>query len=124
MSPGGLRPSTLLLGQGGSPREWGKNNFCFFQTAETGSRTPNSGVKGSGANHHPRAPVLWTVETMYQTEFIILFWNQADVGNTMWLVNTPSKHETLTQCWPTICDAGPASNQHWYNASCFVGCVQ
>ena len=34
----------------------GKNIFCFFQTAETGNRTPNSGVKGSGANHYPRAP--------------------------------------------------------------------
>ena len=35
---------------------WGRNIFCFFQTAETGNRTPNSGVKGSGANHYPRAP--------------------------------------------------------------------
>ena len=26
------------------------------QTAETGNRAPNSGVKGSGANHYPRAP--------------------------------------------------------------------
>ena len=34
----------------------GKKQFCFFQTAETGNRTPNSGVKGSGANHYPRAP--------------------------------------------------------------------
>ena len=33
----------------------GKKHFCFFQTAETGNRTPNSGVKGSGANHYPRA---------------------------------------------------------------------
>ena len=39
-------------------RGWGRNNFCFFQTAETGHRTPNSGVKGSGANHYPRAPAL------------------------------------------------------------------
>ena len=30
----------------------------LFQTAETGNRTPNSGVKGSGANHYPRAPAL------------------------------------------------------------------
>ena len=37
-------------------RGWGRNIFCFFQTAETGSQTPNSGVKGSGANHYPRAP--------------------------------------------------------------------
>ena len=36
-------------------RGWGRNIFCFFQTAETGNRTPNSGVKGSGANHYPRA---------------------------------------------------------------------
>ena len=36
----------------------GKKYFCSFQTAETGNRTPNSGVKGSGANHHPRAPAL------------------------------------------------------------------
>ena len=33
-----------------------KKHFCFFQTAETGNRTLNSGVKGSGANHYPRAP--------------------------------------------------------------------
>ena len=37
--------------------EWmGKKHFCFFQTAETGKRTPNSSVKGSGADHYPRAP--------------------------------------------------------------------
>ena len=37
-------------------RGWGRNIFCFFETAETGNRTPNSVVKGSGANHYPRAP--------------------------------------------------------------------
>ena len=35
----------------------GEKHFCFFQTAETGNRTPNSGVKGSGANY-TRAPAL------------------------------------------------------------------
>ena len=39
-------------------RGWGRNIFCFFENAETGNRTPNSGVKGSGANHYPRAPAL------------------------------------------------------------------
>ena len=39
-------------------RGWGRNIFCFFQTAESGNRTPNSGVKGSGANHYLRAPAL------------------------------------------------------------------
>ena len=47
-------------------RGWGRNMFCFFQTAETGNRTPNSGVEGSGANHYPRAPAFekskeWTI---------------------------------------------------------------
>ena len=41
-------------------RGWGRNIFCFFETAETGNRTPNSGVKGSGANHYPRAPAHCT----------------------------------------------------------------
>ena len=40
----------------------GKKHFCFFQTAETGNRTPDSGVKGSGANHYPRAPAQETEE--------------------------------------------------------------
>ena len=35
-----------------------KKHLCFFQTAETGNRTPDSSVKGSSANHYPRAPAL------------------------------------------------------------------
>ena len=26
----------------------------------------------------------------------------------------------LAQCWPTVCDADPVSNQHWFNASCLL----
>ena len=56
--PGGLRPSTLPLGHGGSPQYWLSHvdgeETSFFQTAETGNRTPNSGVKGSGANHYSK----------------------------------------------------------------------
>ena len=37
-------------------RRWGRNIFCFFQTAETGNRTLNFGVKGSGTNHYPTGP--------------------------------------------------------------------
>ena len=56
-SPGGLRPSTLPLGHNTDFHTWmGKTHFCFFQIAETGKRTPNSGAKGSGANRYPRAP--------------------------------------------------------------------
>ena len=40
--------------------EWmGKKHFCSFQTAETGKRTPNFTMKGSGANHYPRAPAQY-----------------------------------------------------------------
>ena len=54
---GGLRPRTLPLGHGGSPQflRVGGEDFFFFQT-ETGTLTPNSNVKGSGANHHPGIP--------------------------------------------------------------------
>ena len=45
-------------------RGWGRNMFCFFQTAETGNRTPNSGVRGSGANHYPRGPARREVDSM------------------------------------------------------------
>ena len=51
-SPGGLKVSTLPLGHGGSPQYWvshvdGKKHLCFFQTAETGSRTPNLAWKAA-----------------------------------------------------------------------------
>ena len=56
------------------PRGWGRNIFCFFQTAETGNRTPNSGVKGSGANHYPRAPALrggYSSTCAFETYYLI-----------------------------------------------------
>ena len=47
----------------------GKKHFCFFQTAATGNRTPNSGVKGSGANHHPRAPAHFLTVKLFNWNF-------------------------------------------------------
>ena len=64
-SPGGLRPSTLPLGHGGSPHYWlahvGKNHFLFLSNRRDREPSPelwrerqaSSGVKGSGANHYP-----------------------------------------------------------------------
>ena len=62
-------------------RGWGRNTFCFFQTAETGNRTPNSGVKGSGANHYPRAPAPLNEKThlflrQYPILLIIFNWTR------------------------------------------------
>ena len=61
---------------------WGRNIFCFFQTAETGNRTPNSAVKGSGANHYPRAPARrcnqclsspkWRFTDLYRAQSLLL----------------------------------------------------
>ena len=46
---------------------WGRNIFCFFETAETGNRTPNSGVKGSGYGKIQHSPQWITrVATEYQ----------------------------------------------------------
>ena len=53
---GGLRPVTEAPHNTNCHTWMGKKHFCFFQTAETRNRTPNSGVKGRGANHYPRAP--------------------------------------------------------------------
>ena len=63
----------------------GKKQFCFFQTAETGNRTPDSGVKGSGANHYPRAPA-----------------------------RAPSKHEPSYQCRITVGPPSTTLAQHWF----------
>ena len=58
-SPGGLRPSTLPLGHGGSPQYWlshvdGEETFLFLSNRR--DREPNpERVKGSGANHYPGA---------------------------------------------------------------------
>ena len=63
---GGLRLSTLPLGHG-VLRVGGEETFL----TETGKRTPNSSVEGSGANHYPRAPALnlyeWTEKKHYSS---------------------------------------------------------
>ena len=54
----------------------GKKQFCFFQTAETGNRTPDSGVKDSGANHYPGAPALLAsgeLSSMWLRDLAVIF---------------------------------------------------
>ena len=60
-SPSGLRPSTLPLGHGGSPKYWlshvdGEETFLFLSNRRDRGPNPESGVKGSGATHNPRVP--------------------------------------------------------------------
>ena len=86
LRPGGLRPSTLLLGHGGSSQysistsERGKT-ICFFRAAETGKRTPSSGVKSSGANHYPRAPAPFdniqdVLESLKHSRCVCMVWTK------------------------------------------------
>ena len=76
--------------------------------------------------------LLWTVEskTLYKVlgrDYVLgEIYHSVLVRNTSF-VNTPSKYDVdpmLVQCWSTICDAGRTSNQHWFNASGLLGCVQ
>ena len=95
----GLRPSTLPLVQGGSPQYWvshvdGEETFCFFQTAETGNRTPNSSVKGSGSNHYPRAPARHSRRKVWTR-------NQQTIG----------ENSTSEKWWPTVHDVSTTLNQ-------------
>ena len=46
----------------------GKKHFCFIQTAETGNRTLNSGVKGSGANHYTLGPPPCSPDTGFEIQ--------------------------------------------------------
>ena len=54
----------------------GKKLFCFFQTAETENRTPNSGVKSSGANHYPSAPALLKYKTLQCKLYVVILSQQ------------------------------------------------
>ena len=92
-------------------RGWGRNIFCFFQTAETGNRTPNSGVKGSGANHYPRAPALCLAEAIHNFKWvkIILIWHNgcqlfSNISNIfkMWVLKVILKNYTRIYAAPAV----------------------
>ena len=36
-------------------------------------------------------------------------------------MQTQNVHQTLVQCWATVCEAGPALNQLWTEVSVFLG---
>ena len=65
----------------------GKKYFCFLQTAKPGNRTPNSGVKGNGANHYPRAPAQLSRERVHkaqQTRTSTQCWINVGLLSTRW----------------------------------------
>ena len=97
---GGLRPSTLPLGHWGFQQY---KHFCFFQTAETGKRTPNSSVKGSGTNHYPSSPPpKKNIEGPSVFDLIIVIilkcWTNADLILAYRLRRWPNIEPALGQC--------------------------
>ena len=106
----------------------GKKHFCFFQTAESGNRTPNSGVKGSGANHYPRAPALSSERKkglmIFASDYCVCMCvhNNVDLKYLKYLHQTSQQrryiHPMLFQCWTSV--VGPTLKQRWINVSCLI----
>ena len=67
-------------------RGWGRNIFVSFKRAETGNRTPNSGVKGSGSNQYIRAPAL--MAGMHRETNLNQWHNQSAHSSDLWPFNS------------------------------------
>ena len=66
----------------------GKKQFCFSQTAETGNRTPHP-VKGSGANHYPRAPARDNLVGIQWVKMMCVWFVKEDINfSLIWTVVT------------------------------------
>ena len=121
-------------------RGWRRNIFCFLQAAGTGNRTPNSGVKGSGANHYPRAPAQWHISNLNGTMALVhvLHLCKAKMQRTVYIsskqlppfvftrhnlglagidshVRLPSKCKTPNQCWTYVGPSSTTLAQHKSN---------
>ena len=132
-SPGGLRPARYLsvteAPHNTNFHTWmGKKHFCFFQTAETGNRTPNSGVKGSGANHYPRAPAhlatnnVWTQALIYPDTGPMLrhvgpahYSSIAGTTEHAQIDKAVNNQLMVVECRCSVTDSDPASPEHWAN---------
>ena len=74
----------------------GKKQFCFFQTAETGNRTPDSGVIGSGANHYPKAPAhILKKRLSFRYYCNINSWAKVRQNITVFHVSDMTRYESL-----------------------------
>ena len=52
-------------------------------------------------------------------------WHRGNAGSArinagLMAVQHQDIYPRLVQCWPTVCDAGPALNQPWMNVSCLL----
>ena len=77
-----------------------EESFCFFQTAESGNRTPNSSVKGSGANHYPIGPneeLGRESEIQYLSEIWVISGNLNCLG-----VSYEHRQNIEQSIWPSL----------------------
>ena len=109
----------------------GKKHFCFFQTAGTGNRTPNSGVKGSGTNHYTRAPALQAGTFNHRTSppphvgLLVSWWASwalEIIPQTTWggggalndtVIPATTCHANFACSWSSMVDAGLTLNQRY-----------
>ena len=70
-------------------RGWGRNIFVSFKPPRPGNRATNSGGKGSGANHYPRAPAQLGGKTneMDQNDYDFVKFNLRGSQNNGYLPN-------------------------------------
>ena len=131
-SPGGLRPSSLPLGHGGSPQYCvshvdGEDTFLLLPNRRDREPNPNSSAKDSGANHYPKPCVCVKLGLVGSWDFAYCWHNvrsSVDSGFICWqLLQSQKKRHVdpmLSQCWSTVFYAG----QHWSSigSMCCVGC--
>ena len=106
------------------------NYICAFRSVKAShSFTVNDLKNDPTKNTHPSPWSILFAETWQDggaiynlgvslngMEIMVCFF----VGNSH-PQRTSSGKLMLVQCWPTVCDAGPTLNQHWFNASCLLG---
>ena len=111
LSTGGLKPSTLTLGQGGSPQ------YCISMSRVCwGVTSMLTGVS--------RMPQVWiqNFERGGRWKLGCPPSENINVGVKQWVFShlMPSKHETFTRCWYSI---GPASQTVGQQCTTLVECL-
>ena len=106
-SPGGLRPSTLPLGHGGSPQYWlshvdGEETFFVsFKPPSPGTEPQTLAWKAAVLTTTLGPPPSFEIKIEHTQE-------------------TQDIETMLGQCWADVVDIGPTLTQHWFNVSCLL----
>ena len=58
----------------------------------------------------------------FLSKWLIVTWHPPTLSVKTVSQQTRDIEPMLGWCWPNVGDDGPTSNQHWFNALCFLGC--